>query len=219
MERRAGTGYYVEPPSGPGPGVLLLHSWWGLTDWFRGRADALADGGYSVLVPDLLRGARPETSAEAEIVLGAADMDAMADLVLSSVHALRTYSSDSREPIGTVGFAMGASWAMWLSARLPESIRAVVGFYGTQNIDFDASVADYQLHYALADEVVTADEVAETRALLGLAGRPVELFEYEGARHCFMEPDAGTYDADAAAVAWDRALAFLGSHLPVARGE
>lgn len=213
MERQAGTGYYIEPASGPGPGLLVLHSWWGLTNWFREVANGLADDGYSVLVPDLLGGALPQTSAEAEVVLLDADMDRMAALVHSSVHALRSHSRDPHDPVGALGFAMGASWSMWLSARLGESIRTVVGFYGTQNIDFDASVADYQLHYGDADEVVTDDEVAETLAFLALSERPVEVFRYANARHCFMEPHAGTFDEPASNLAWDRAKEFLGARL------
>jgi carboxymethylenebutenolidase len=210
--RRAGTAYFIAP-EGRGPGVLLLHSWWGLTPWVRERADALADAGYSVLVPDLFAGARPETSAEAEVVLGEADMDRTADLVRSSVHHIRAYAVDPVQPVATIGFGMGASWAMWLSARTPDAVRSVIGFYGTQNIDFEASRAEYQLHFAGDDEIVTDDEVAETRALLGLAGRPVELFTYEGLRHGFMEPQSDTYDAEAATLAWERAQEFLAAQM------
>jgi carboxymethylenebutenolidase len=213
MVSRAGTAYFIAPPA-RGPAVLLLHSWWGLNPWVREQADHLADAGYSVLVPDLLVGARPETSAEAEVVLGAADMDTMADLVRSSVHHIRSYSAEPEAPIAVVGFAMGASLAMWLSARLPDAVRSVVGFYGTQNVDFEASRADYQLHFAADDEVVSDDEVAETCALLGLAGRPVEVFTYDNARHGFVEPHSGSYDEHAAELAWDRAVAFLAARHP-----
>jgi carboxymethylenebutenolidase len=194
--------------------VLLLHSWWGLTEEMRRVADALAEEGYSVLVPDLLPGAHPETSAEAEVVLGAADMDTAAALVVSSVRALRSYAREPRDPVVAIGWAMGASWALWLSARLPDSVAAVVGLCGTQNVDFEASQAHYQLHFAADDEVVTVDEVAETRALLGLAGRPVEVFTYPGVRHGFTEPASGAYDDEAAALAWDRVRTFLATHAP-----
>jgi dienelactone hydrolase len=102
---------------------------------------------------------------------------------------------------------------MWLSARLPGSIRSVVGFYGTQNIEFDTSVADYQLHFGDDDEVVAEDEVVETLSFLALAQRPVEVYRYPGARHCFVEPHAGTYDAAAAELAWSRAREFLAARL------
>lgn len=211
--QRAGTGYFIATEH-KGPAILILHSWWGLTPWMRERADGLADAGYSVLVPDLLAGARPQTSAEAEMVLGEADMDRSADLVLSSVHAIRSFSAEPRDPIAAVGYGMGASWALWLSARLADSVRVVVGHYGTQNVDFDRAQAHYQLHYAADDEVVSQDEVAETRALLGLAGRPVEMHDYAGCQHGFCEPESAAYDENASASARRRADEFVARHFP-----
>ena len=41
--------YFVMPPGGAGPGVLVLHSWWGLTPFFRRLADRIADEGFTVL--------------------------------------------------------------------------------------------------------------------------------------------------------------------------
>ena len=49
----AGSGYVVAPDSGTGPGVLVLHAWWGLTPFFRSICDRLADEGFVALAPDL----------------------------------------------------------------------------------------------------------------------------------------------------------------------
>src|SRR5574338_462275 len=49
----AGSGYVVAPDSGSGPGVLVLHAWWGLTPFFRTICDRLADEGFVALAPDL----------------------------------------------------------------------------------------------------------------------------------------------------------------------
>ncbi len=40
------------------------------------------------------------------------------------------------ERIMVIGFSMGASLGLWLSEREPDDVSAVVGFYGTQGIDF-----------------------------------------------------------------------------------
>ena len=50
----AGAAYLVEPDDGPGHGVLVLHSWWGLTPEVKAVVEALADVGYTALAPDLL---------------------------------------------------------------------------------------------------------------------------------------------------------------------
>ena len=49
----AGTGYLALPAGGAGPGILVLHAWWGLTDHVRHVCDQLATEGYLALAPDL----------------------------------------------------------------------------------------------------------------------------------------------------------------------
>ena len=39
--------------AGPRPGVLVLHEWWGLNDYARGRAEQLAKLGYVAFAADM----------------------------------------------------------------------------------------------------------------------------------------------------------------------
>src|SRR5260221_2453677 len=55
--------YLAVPEHGSGPGVLVLHAWWGLTEPFRQVCDRLAEAGLVGLAPDLYRG---QTSAAVE---------------------------------------------------------------------------------------------------------------------------------------------------------
>ena len=57
----------------PVPGVLLLHSWFGLNSFTKRLADRLADEGFTVLAPDLMAEALPADQVEAEAALQAAD--------------------------------------------------------------------------------------------------------------------------------------------------
>src|ERR1700761_4417482 len=100
----AGSAYLVRPDSGTGPGVLVLHAWWGLTRFFRGVCDRLADEGFVALAPDLMGGRQPETAAEAEVELAELDPNESAALLLSSVVALRSQTDDPDGPVAVVGF-------------------------------------------------------------------------------------------------------------------
>ncbi len=211
--------YFVEPTTGPGPGVLVIHSWWGLNGGTRALCDALADEGFSVLAPDLFDDEVPGTPEAAEAALAALDINEAASLLLASVNALRALTVDPRAPVGVIGFAMGASWALWLSARLPQSVAAVVAYYGTQHIDFDDAEADYLLHAAALDPLASPDEMAQTEAWLGLAGRPVVSHVYPDVAHNFAEAGAPDFDEEAAALAWVRTVDFLRSHPPVTPGD
>jgi carboxymethylenebutenolidase len=216
--RKAGEAYLVQPDTGPGPGVLVLCSWWGLNQATKDFCGTLADHGYTVLAPDLLQGQRPDTEAEGEAVLGALDPDELTGFVISSAHLLRSATDDVTRPIAVVGFSMGASLAFWVSARLPDSVRAVVAFYGAQSIDFDDARAVYQGHFADDDPWVSEDDRVLTESFIRLSGHHTEFHVYPGTRHWFMEPDSPGYDPAAATTALDRTLEFLDRHLRSAPG-
>src|SRR5258706_15415034 len=56
-------GYLATPGAAAGPGVVVLHEWWGLTEPIRQACDRLAEAGFVALSPDLYRG---KTTAEVE---------------------------------------------------------------------------------------------------------------------------------------------------------
>ncbi len=214
--RSAGEAFLVDPPGGTqGPGVLVLHSWWGLNPWVREFCRRLAGEGYTVLAPDLMDGVQPATAAEGEAVLAGINADELSGLVISSAHALRAASTDANKPIGVVGFSMGASLAMWLSARLPDAVSAVVSFYGAQSIDFDEATAVYQGHFGSDDHMVTEEDRVVTESFIRLGGRDTEFHLYPGSHHWFFE-EGEHFDAEAAELAWTRTQAFLARELSTA---
>jgi carboxymethylenebutenolidase len=209
----AGSAYLVVPDDGPGHGVLVLHSWWGLTPAVKAVVEALADAGYTAMAPDLLDGALPTDGDEARDLLADSDPNETAALVLSSIVALRAHSADPSGPVAVLGFSMGASWGLWVATRQPDSVDAVVAYYGVQNIDFEALRAPVLGHFAETDPLVTDDELVEMQAHLLLLDKHVEVHHYPGTGHWFAEPDRPEHhDEEAAALAWDRTLAFLAAH-------
>ena len=206
--RKAGEAFLVEPSGGAGPGVLVLHSWWGLTPWTRELCRRLAGLGFTTLAPDLFDGVQPMTEAEGEAVLGAASPDELSGLVMSSAQTLRVASADAARPIAVVGFSMGASLALWLSARLTREVGSVVAFYGAQSIDFDDATATYQGHFAEDDHIVSEEDRVVTESFIRLGGRETDFHLYPGTRHWFFEEGAN-FDPEAAELAWARMESFL----------
>lgn len=208
-----GSGYFVAPPDGPGPGVLLIPSPWGLTPSFRQRADDLAEAGFSVLAPDLNDGLVAEDETQATEALMAMDMNVSASLVQSSLRLLRSATAEPTAPLGVIGFAAGASWALWLAERLPDDCAAVVGFYGTQSLTFDRAQARFLLHFGADDDVVSDEEVALLGLNLQMAKRDFRIERHDAGRHGFAEQEHPNFDGHVEAIAWRQTLEFLADAL------
>ncbi|RIK37433.1 MAG: dienelactone hydrolase family protein [Chloroflexi bacterium] len=209
-------GYLALPPAGKGPGVLVLHAWWGLNGAIKAFCERLAEAGFVAFAPDLYHGQVADTIAGAEI-LGSA-LDANHLQAKSEVAAAMRFLNElagqngakGRPGLAVIGFSLGAYYALDLSVAEPEQIRAVVLFYGTGPGDFSRSQAVYLGHFAEEDEYEPQANVDELEADLRLAGRPVTFYRYPGAGHWFFEPDrADAYNEAAANLAWERTLAFL----------
>ena len=187
--------------------MLVLHSWWGITPWVKEFCRRLADAGFTALAPDLFDGVQPMTEAEGEAVLGGLDPDELSGLVMSSAQTLRAATTDAEQPIAVVGFSMGASLGLWLSARMTTEIGSVVAFYGTQSIDFDDATAVYQGHFAENDHMVSEEDRVVTESFIRLGGRETDFHVYPGTSHWFFE-EGDSFDADGrrSGLGADRAL-------------
>ena len=85
--------------------------------------------------------------------------------------------------------------------------------YGADAADFAQARAAYLGHFAEDDEWEPIEGVRQMEADLRSAGRAVTFHFYPGAQHWFFETNRPEYDANAAAVAWQRSLDFLQKHL------
>lgn len=215
MSSQSTSAYADVPQSGSGPGVLVLHSWWGLTEEVKDLCNRLADAGYVAMAPDLFDGRTASTVEDGQALLLESDANHMAAGVTSCADALRRMPATNGHAISVIGFSMGASLGLWLSEREAGRVGAVVAYYGSQGIDFTETSAAYLFHIVNDDPMLDPDEVALMEASLGLAGCEIEIESYDGVLHFFAEDGSPTYDPDAAEEAWVRTLAFLDAHRAV----
>ena len=215
------TGYLATPDAAMGPGVIVLHAWWGLTEPFRQVCDRLAEAGFVAFAPDLYRGKTAANIEEAEALSATLDQDeerCRGDIT-NALRVLRqhgaTSPADGRGAFGFVAFSLGGAYALDMSVNLAGEIAAVVMFYATYSgLDFRSATASYLFHFAEHDPYEPAESVAEMERELLAAGKSATFYTYPGTTHWFFEanrPDA--YDAAAAALAWERTVAFLNAEL------
>jgi len=205
-------GYLAMPERGAGPGVLVLHAWWGLNATMRAVCTRLAEAGFVACAPDLYHGKVADTIADAETLgkaLDANHLQAKAEIA-DATHFLSERSGQADRGLAVIGFSLGAYYALDLAAADPEHIRSVVLFYGTGGDDFSTARAAYLGHFAENDEFEPQSNVDGLEESLRRAGRPVTFYRYPGTGHWFFEPDRSqAYNQAAASLAWDRTLAFL----------
>ncbi len=205
-------GYLSVPRTGRGPGVLVLHAWWGLNATMKGVCDRLAEAGFVAFAPDLYHGKVAQTIPEAEALSGT--LNGNWRQAAAEIAAAGAYLNARAEPpdrgVAVLAFSLGAHYALHLAAGAPDLIHAVVLFYGAGPGDYSAAKAAYLGHFAENDPYETPENVDALEAELRDTGHEVTFYRYPGTGHWFFEPDRpDAYDPSAAALAWERTLAFL----------
>lgn len=205
---------YLASPPGSGPGVLVLHAWWGLTPFFKKLCDRLAEEGFVAFAPDLLKGRTALTYEQADEMLAERDPDWIGAVVTASVSFLKSRPEVHGAGLGAVGFSLGASWSLALSTMAPDSLCAAVLFYGVREADFSAARAAFLGHYGEDDPWTKVEDAQQLENALREVGRETHFYIYPGAGHWFFESDRqGYYQPAAAQFAWDRTLKFLHENL------
>jgi carboxymethylenebutenolidase len=211
MTANPATPYITHPPAGPGPGVLVLHAWWGLNEFCKGFCDRLAGEGFTALAPDLYHGAVATTIAEAKALRGKLKGKVVREEITEAAGRLQELCG--RPEIGLVGFSLGAYWGLWLVQQPASPIQATVIFYGARQGDYTGSPAAFQFHLAEQDDYVADSGVKKLRKNLAAAGKEAAFHTYPGTGHWFFESDRpAAFQPAAAELAWERTIAFLRQH-------
>ena len=209
------SGYLATPASGSGQGVVVLHAWWGLNDFFKTLCRRLADAGFMAFAPDLYHGAVAATIAEAKQLRSQVDRDSVNKAMSAAVAYLEQHPAVQGKSLGVVGFSLGAHWALWLADHHPKSIAAAVLYYGTSGGRFAKTRAAFLGHFAEHDAWgASAQSVQALEMRLRAAGRTATFHTYPSTQHWFAEDDRlDAYDPEAARLAWERTLEFFHTHL------
>jgi len=225
------TGYlaYDDAQSGERPGVIVLHEWWGQTDYVRRRARMLARLGYTALAADMYgQGKVARHPEDARKMMEAATSDrAKVERRFDKAHdVLRAHPAVDPARTAAIGYCMGGGMALEM-ARGGKELEAVVSFHGTLGTDAAAQKgavnADVLVLTGGADPFVPDDQVAAFREEMEAAGVDYQLHVYPGAKHGFTNPEADklgqkfdlplAHDEAAAQDSWQRMKTFLGQRV------
>ena len=210
-------GYLALPPSGSGPGVVVIQEWWGLTDHIADVTDRLAAEGFVALAPDLYHGelAEHDEMDKAAHLMSSMPIDRAARDMGGAVDFLLGHDAVSGSAVGAMGFCMGGAMTLLVAALQGDKIGAAVPFYGAPLGDqapvWDGLTAPVLGHFAENDDFFPPAALEALGEELRGMGRDVTVHVYPGTGHAFAnETNAlGTYDPEAAKTAWERSTAFL----------
>src|SRR5690349_17795799 len=107
------SGYLVTPPSGSGPGVLVIQEWWGLDSGIKEVTDKLGAAGFVALAPDLYHGelATHTEMDKAGRLMQSMPPDRAARDMSGAIDFLANHKAVTSKGIGVVGFCMGGMLA------------------------------------------------------------------------------------------------------------
>lgn len=209
-------GYLVRPADadGPLPAVLVVHENRGLNPYIEDVARRMAVAGFLALAPDGLTsvGGYPGNDDEGRALQRTVDGEKLMNDFFAGFEFLRDHD-DSTGRVGAVGFCYGGGVVGALAVAYPE-LAAAVPFYGRQPpADAVPSIqAPLLIHYAELDERINAGW-PEFQAALDAAGKTYTAHIYPGTNHGFHNDTTPRYDAEAAALAEERTIAFFREHL------
>lgn len=210
------------PPTGTGPGLVVVQEIFGISSYIRDRAADLAALGYVVLVPEVYWRLTDAEIDSAGDVLGQAlslvqqlDWDLAVADVSATVEHLRGLI-EVTGPVGLLGFCFGGGLAFAVAAvAAVQPVDVLVSYYGSALGDLLHLADQVQMpslhHFGTADDYIPVEQQDQIRAAVTAHGARFET--YAGAGHAFDNPHPMFHHAEASAAAWAVTVQFLAEHL------
>ncbi len=214
---------YDDAMKGKRPGVVVVHEWWGLNDYAKGRAEELANLGYVAFAIDMYgKGVRAKTAEEAGKLAGIyrADRTLMRRRADAGLEVLRKYPLTDTKRIAAIGYCFGGGVVLEM-ARAGNDIAGVVSFHGDLSNPNPADAKNIRasvlvLHGA-DDPFVKREQVDAFWDEMKKTSADWQVNIYSGAVHSFTNPASGNdpskgiaYNEKAARRAWSAMKMFFG---------
>lgn len=219
-------GYLAYPKSVENaPAVLVVHEWWGQTEYPRRRARMLAELGYVAMAVDMYGNRQiaehPKDAGEfaKETLSNLAEAEKRFQAAMDFIKQLP--QSDS-EKIAAIGYCFGGGVVLHMARRGLE-LDGVASFHGSlasqQPAEKGMVKAKILVANGAADPMITEADIQKFKEEMDQAGVDYEFINYEGATHSFTNPEATeagkkfnmpiAYNEEADRKSWQKLQEFL----------
>ncbi len=219
--------YEAVPDEANGGAVVVIQEAFGVNDHIRDVTRRFASAGYRAVAPALFHRAGGGTAPYDDFSRVLPLFESVDDAtILTDVDAALDHlrsAGFADEQIGLVGFCMGGRVSFLVA--ISRAIGASVGFYGggivsgrfpqfPPLIDRAGDLATPWLGlFGDLDQSIPVEDVETLRTALADLDTHTEIVRYSNAEHGFHCDVRPAYNADAAADAWRRTLAFFDERL------
>ncbi len=213
---------YDDSLQGKRPVVLIVHEWWGLNSYVKGRAEQIARLGYVALALDIYgKGVRATTMDEAGKLAGAfyQDRPLMRKRALAGLIEAKSLPMVDVTRVAAIGYCFGGGVVLEL-ARSGADIRGVVTFHGSLDTPHPEDARNIKAKVLVChganDPFVTQERVVAFWNEMRDAKVDWQLNVYSNAVHSFTNPGSGddpskgmAYNKEADLRSWQAMKTFL----------
>ena len=188
---------YDENMKGKRPAVLVVHEWWGLTDYPIMRAKKLAEFGYIAMAVDMFgdgKTAANPTEAQAFTKPFYSDPQLGKTLLDTALVKLKTFKETDPANVFAIGYCFGGSIVL-NSAKLGANLKGVVSFHGGlagTPANKDLLKASILVCHGGSDKFVSQTDVTNFKHQMDSIHANYKFVVYANATHAFTNPDATT---------------------------
>jgi dienelactone hydrolase len=190
---------YDDAISGKVPGILVVHEWWGLNDYARGRAEKLAQLGYAAFAVDMYgkgKATQHPDQAGAWMKEITGNMDTWQKRALAGLEILKKQPQVDPDRLAAIGYCFGGATVQVL-AYGGADLKGVVSFHGSLIPPTEAQAkqtkAKILICHGAQDPMNQPDAMSKYVSALNAATIDWQLIAFGNTRHSFTNPDAGQY--------------------------
>jgi dienelactone hydrolase len=181
---------------GKRPAVIVVHEWWGVTDYPKKRADMLAKLGYIAFAADMYGdGKIADNPTDAQKYAGESmkDFSALKDKFSAAIDLLKKNELVDPDKIAAIGYCYGGGVVLNM-ARAGFDLKGVVSFHGNLAAVEPAQKGKVKAKILVcnggADKFTSSESINNIKNEMKLAGVDFTFKSYRGALHAFSNPAA-----------------------------
>jgi len=181
---------------GPRPGVIVVHEWWGHTDYVRKRANMLAELGYTALALDMYGDGRVADHPEDAMKFmqeTISNVDVAKERFAAAYELLKEHEMTNPNDIAAIGYCFGGAMVLHM-ARFGYDLDGVVSFHGSLGTEVPAKKgavkAKVLVLHGADDPMVPEEQIAAFKQEMEAAEVDYTFIAYPGAKHAFTNEAA-----------------------------